>query len=73
MTEKQKKINLKEGEIYDLAIKVFRRSVKIISQTETSIKVCCDYRTEGKERWKPIYCWISKKSILDYTFKEVKK
>jgi predicted DNA-binding antitoxin AbrB/MazE fold protein len=61
-----RKINLKEGEIYDLAIKVNRRSVKIISQTATSIKVCCEYRTQGRERWTPIYCWISKKSILDY-------
>lgn len=50
---------------FDIAIKVWRRDVQIISETETSIKVCCNYRLKNNPRWKPIYCWISKKSILE--------
>jgi hypothetical protein len=69
--EKHKKLNLKIGETYDLAIKVNRRRVIIVSQTKTSVKLCCDYRMNGREKWKPIYCWLSKKSILGY--KKVKQ
>jgi len=66
MVGKMQKINLSEGETYDIAIKVNRRKVVVVSQTDTSVKLCCDYRMNGREKWKPIYCWISKKSILGY-------
>lgn len=50
---------------FDIAIKVWRRDVQIVAETETSIKVCCNYRMKGDPNWKPIYHWISKKSILE--------
>ena len=50
---------------YDIAVKVWRRDVQIISETDTSIKVCANYRLKGDKNWKPIYQYITKKSILE--------
>ena len=63
------------GDNVDLVIKVNRHNVRIIGESKTgnSIKVCCNYRLNGRENWKPIYCWISKKDILKVTKIKAKK
>jgi hypothetical protein len=58
---------------YDITFAVNRRRVRVVSQTENSLKVCSDYRLDGRELWKPIYSNIPKRGVIKITeVKDVK-
>ena len=57
-------MNFDKDKRYDIVIRVNRRDVKIVKETETTIKICCNYRLQNNPKWEPIYSTISKEVIL---------
>lgn len=58
-------MKIEVGKSYDIAMKVWRKDVKVVAETEKSLKVCCNYRLQGREKWEPIYSYVSKDKIIE--------
>jgi hypothetical protein len=58
-------MKFEKGKRYDLELRIFRRDVQVVSESENSIKVCSNYRMQGDPDWTPVYHHISKKNIVN--------